>query len=148
MPIKRFRFVHFSGHSTWNQSVLERLVFGVKSLGTDNIRKFRFLSSFLCISLKPKSGGSIISGCDGPSERISFFEETLLQPIAQPSYIKDTTDFINFIEKTKSGKNTILVAMDVSRLYTNIPPEEGIEIRRNSVQDVPRQWSSDTHTLP
>ena len=46
---------------------------------------------------------------------------TLLQPIAQKqqSFIKDTTDFISFIEKTKIGKDTILVSMDVSSLYTN-----------------------------
>jgi len=57
--------------------------------------------------------------------------DTLLQPIAQKqqSYLKDTTDFIiNFIENTKIGKDTILVAMDVSSLYTNIPKEEGIEM--------------------
>ena len=56
--------------------------------------------------------------------------DTLPQPIAQKqqSYIKDTTDFISSIENTKIGQNTILVAMDVSSLYTNIPQEEGIKI--------------------
>ena len=75
-------------------------------------------------------GRPIISGCDGPTERISSFVDTLLQPIAQTqlSYIKDTTDFINFLEKTKIGQDTILVSMDVSSLYTNIPQEEGMNI--------------------
>ena len=41
---------------------------------------------------------------------------------------QDTTDFISFIEKTKIGKDTILVSMDISSLYTNIPQEEGTEI--------------------
>ena len=66
---------------------------------------------------KPKLVGiPIISGCDGPTERISSFVDTLLQPIAQKqkSFIKDTTDFISFIEKTKIGKGTILVSMEVS----------------------------------
>ena len=74
-------------------------------------------------------GRPIISGCDGPTEKISSFVDTLLQPIAQKqqSYIKDTTDFISFIENTKIGQDTILVAMDVSSLYTNIPQEEGIK---------------------
>ena len=72
----------------------------------------------------------IISGCDGPTERISSFVDTLLQPISksQKSYLKDTTDFINFIEKTKVKKRTFLVSMDVASLYTNIPREEGIDI--------------------
>ena len=56
--------------------------------------------------------------------------DTLFQPIVhkQKSFIKDTTDFISFIEKTKIGKDTILVSMYVSSLYTNIPQEEGTEI--------------------
>ena len=39
-------------------------------------------------------GRPIISGFDGLTERILFFEETLLQAIAKQSYIKDTTAFI------------------------------------------------------
>ena len=45
-------------------------------------------------------GRPIISGCDGPTERTSSFVDTLLQHISktQASYLKDTTDFINFVE--------------------------------------------------
>ena len=73
-------------------------------------------------------GRPIISGCDGPTERISSFLDHILQPIAQAqkSYLKDTTQFINFIEKRTVPKNAILVSMDVNSLYTNIPQEEGI----------------------
>ena len=73
-------------------------------------------------------GRPIISGCDSPTERISAFVDHLIQPITkkQASYLKDTTDFLNFIEKTKLPKSTILVSMDVTSLYTNIPQEEGI----------------------
>ena len=50
----------------------------------------------------------------------------------QKSYLKDTTDFINFIEKTKVPADAILVSMDVTSLYTytqtctHISQEEGI----------------------
>ena len=46
------------------------------------------------------SSRPIISGCDSPTERISAFVDSLLQPIMkeQHSYIKDTTQFINFID--------------------------------------------------
>jgi len=73
-------------------------------------------------------GRPIVSGCDGPTERISAFVDHLIQPIEQKqaSYLKDTTDSLNFIEKTKLPRNTILVSMDVISLYTNIPQEEGI----------------------
>ena len=74
-------------------------------------------------------GRPIISGCDGPTERIPSFVDHILQPINKHRnrrYLKDTTDFINFIEKTKVPENTILVSKDVTSLYTNIPQEEGI----------------------
>ena len=56
------------------------------------------------------------------------FVDRLIQPIAQKqdSYLKDKTDFINFIEQTKLPQNVILASMDVTSLYTNIPQEEGI----------------------
>ena len=46
--------------------------------------------------------------------------------LSQASYLKDTTDFLNFIEKTKLPKSRILLSMDVTSLYTNIAQEEGI----------------------
>ena len=74
-------------------------------------------------------GRPIISGCDGPTERKSAFLDRLLQPIAQrqTSYLKDSTDFIDFIESTEVPKHAIIVSMDVTSLYTNIPQEEGIK---------------------
>ena len=51
-------------------------------------------------------GRSIISGCSGPTERISAFVDHLIQLIAQlqASYLEDTTDFIYFIERIKLPK--------------------------------------------
>ena len=74
-------------------------------------------------------GRPIISGVSGPTEKLSAFVEKLLQPIAQQqkSYLKDTTDFINFIERTKVPENVILVSMDVTSLFTNIPQEEAVQ---------------------
>ena len=72
-------------------------------------------------TLKPTPvGRPIITGYEGPTERISSFVDSLLQPIAesQKSYLKDTTDFINFIKKIKVVKNAILVSMDVTIAYT------------------------------
>ena len=74
-------------------------------------------------------GQPIISGNDGPSEQISAFMDSILQPIAksQNSYLKDTTDFINFIERTPLPESTFLVSLNVTSLYTNIPQEEGMD---------------------
>ena len=88
-------------------------------------------------------GRPIVSGSSGPTERISSFVDSLLQPIAikQKSYLKDTTDFINFIENTLMTNNTLLGTLDVSSLYTNIPQVEGINI-------VCRQYESHYESKP
>ena len=47
----------------------------------------------------------------------------LIQSLLQEGHVDDmtaTTDFLNFIEKTKLPKSTILVSLDVTSLYTNI----------------------------
>ena len=74
-------------------------------------------------------GRPIISGCGGPTEKLSSFIDRILQPIVkqQRSSLKDTTDFINFIERTKVPKGIFVVSMDVTSLYTNIPKEEEIK---------------------
>jgi len=76
------------------------------------------------------AGRPIVSGNGGPTERISSFIDSLLQPIAkkQESYIKDTTDFVRFIENTPIPENAIIATLDVCSLYTNIPQEEGIKV--------------------
>jgi len=64
------------------------------------------------------------------TKKLSSFVYKLLQPIAQQqkSYLKDSTDFINFLRKTKIPENTIPVSMDVTSLCTNILQEEGTNI--------------------
>ena len=54
-------------------------------------------------------GRPIISGCDGPTERLSSFVDTSLQPTSQSqaSYLKDTTDSINFIKNKNKKKHII-----------------------------------------
>ena len=59
------------------------------------------------------------------TERISSF--VYLSAKVQESYLKDTTDFLKLKEKTKVVKE-MLVSMDVTSLYTNIPQKEGINI--------------------
>ena len=59
-----------------------------------------------------------------PKHQISIYIDKILQPISQKqrSYLKDTTDYINFTEKTKFAQKAILISMDNTSLYTTIPP--------------------------
>ena len=81
---------------------------------------------------KPKPVGCPInSGCNGPTERISAFVDKLIHPIAkiQKSYIKDTTDFINFIERKKLPQNLLPVTMDeLVSIQTYRKLEQGMQI--------------------
>ncbi|XP_044167639.1 uncharacterized protein LOC122951676 [Acropora millepora] len=82
-------------------------------------------------------GRPTVSVSSGPTERISSFVDSLLQPIAQKqeSYIKDTTHLINFIENTPLPDGAVLATSDVCSLYTNIPQEEGIEVVCQNYQE-------------
>ena len=56
------------------------------------------------------------------------YHHSLIQLIAksQKSYLKDTTDFVNFIERRNLPEDAFRVSLDVASLCTNIPQEEGI----------------------
>ena len=81
-------------------------------------------------------GRPTVSGSDGPvaTKKLSSFVYKLLQPIAQQqkSYLKDSTDFINFSGKRKVPENTTPVSMDVTSLCTNILQEKGVNIVCNA----------------
>ncbi len=88
------------------------------------IAKFYFLPK---IHKKLVVGRPIISGNGCPTEQISAFVDEHIKHYVStfPSYVKDTTDFISKIRSLKTDKRIILVTMDVTSLYTNIPNQEG-----------------------
>ena len=74
-------------------------------------------------------GRPIVSSNSHPTERISQFVDYHLQPLVHklPSFVKDTNDFLNkLLTVGKLPSNSLLVTLDVSSLYTNIPHNEGI----------------------
>ena len=70
------------------------------------------------------SGRPIVSSNSHPTERISEFVDFRLQPLVTklPSYIKDTTHFIGPLPD-----GVLLVTLDISSLYTNVPHKDGIQ---------------------
>ena len=89
-------------------------------------------------------GRPIVSANDHPTERISEFVDLHLRPhvVQLPSYVQDTTDYLKKVETDDLPDNTILVSMDVTSLYTNIPHEDGIAAckeawNKRSIQDPP-----------
>ena len=75
-------------------------------------------------------GRPIVSSNSHPTERISQFVDFQLQPLVTklPSYIKDTTHFLNKLNSIgQLPDGVLLVTLDVSSLYTNKPHNDGIQ---------------------
>ena len=92
------------------------------------------------IHKNPMSIRPIISSCNSITENISKFIDTWLQPPyvqTLPSFLKDTTDFINLLETTALPEDCILASIDVTSLYTNIPHEDGIEYTIKHIENHP-----------
>jgi hypothetical protein len=78
-------------------------------------------------------GRHIISGIGTLTENISGVVENILKPFVRdtPSYLKDTTDFLNKISSIKDlPSGTLLVTMDVVSLCSNIPHRDGLDTYR------------------
>ena len=70
----------------------------------------------------------IVSGYGSCTTKLSEFLDSFLKFQAQKcnSYIRDTKDFLRRLNSIKVlPKNSILMTLDVSSLYTNIDQEEG-----------------------
>ena len=88
----------------------------------------------------PVPGRPIVSSCGSPTERISEYVDYHLQPLVAktPSYLKDTTDFLQKLSTlTDLPPGCILVTLDVSSLYTNIPHDEGMAACKKALQTRP-----------
>ena len=81
-------------------------------------------------------GRPIVSANNHPTEHISEYVSDILNPLVSklPSYIKDTTDFLRKLSTLNNLPNdSLLVTLDVSSLYTNIPHSDGIQAARKEL---------------
>ena len=75
-------------------------------------------------------GGSVISDCGTPTEKVSEFLDHHLKPVVQEgeSYIKVIGDFLNKIKNINAiPEKAILVTTDVVGLYPSISHQAGLE---------------------
>ena len=87
-------------------------------------------------------GRPVISSVNNHTEKISAYVDEFLRPIAEqlPSYIRNTTDFIQRIKVL--GRRPVecyLVTLDVSSLYTNIDIDEGLTVVQEEL--IKTNWS-------
>ena len=75
-------------------------------------------------------GRPVISNCGTPTEKVSEFLDSHLQPIMRKglSYVKDSGDFISKIKQIGYVlENAILITADVVGLYPSIPYDVGLK---------------------
>ena len=83
----------------------------------------------------------IISGSGSVTENLGLFVEHSIKDLANKhdTFLQDTPDFLRAIESLNENgplpDNAIIVTIDVSGLYTNIPQEEGIEAVREALYE-------------
>eukprot|EP00731_Ephydatia_muelleri_P027522 Em0019g395a len=89
----------------------------------------------------------IVSGINSPTEQLSECVDIWLQPLMcqLPSYVRDSTQFINVLEGLTFPPECLLASIDVTSLYTNIIHREGIEC---SVSALQHSYSTDPDQPP
>ena len=109
---------------TINQITKEHL-----TLTTDPPPRTQQLYFLKKIHKNPIAVRPIVSGCGGPTEKISQLIDLHLKPHVPriKSYIKDSGHLISLLESTPVPTDCILVTIDVKSLYLNIPHSDGVK---------------------
>jgi len=84
------------------------------------------------ISVRP-----IVSHINSPTANISAFIDHLLKPIVKeiPHILSNSLEIITDLQNQNFINNTLLVTLDVTSLYPNIPIEESISIILNYIKE-------------
>jgi hypothetical protein len=92
----------------------------------------------------------IVSSCNSITEPISQFVDKWLQNYVHklPSYLKDSTQFINLIESQTLPHDCFLASIDVSSLYTNIPHSEGVQSVLHFLSSDPDAYKQPEQPIP
>ena len=87
-------------------------------------------------------GRPVVSSVNYHTYTISKYVDFHLQPIVKniPSYVRDTTDFLQKLDKLKKIPNDcLLVTLNVKSLYTNIANNEGVKAVREAYDHHPNK---------
>ena len=102
--------------------------------------KYPRTSNFYCLPKIHKEnnpGRPIVNSIGSITEKISCYVDEQIKDLVKlvPSYIKDTSHFLQEIEKMNVDEEDILVTVDVSALYTNILHQEGLTAMKNFMEN-------------
>lgn len=113
----------------YDKSIIDSITRDYLRFTEGNIPRTQQLYFLKKIHKNPIAVRPIVSGCGGPTEKISQFIDLHLQPFIPTihSYVKDSGHIIQILEQTKIPTNCTLATIDVKALYLNIPHKEGIQ---------------------
>ena len=87
-------------------------------------------------------GRPIINSIGSLTETLSAYIDEILRKYSKlaKSFVKDTSHFLHLTKDLKVEESELLVTVDVTALYTNIPHKDGIErvtsfIRKNGASE-------------
>lgn len=86
----------------------------------------------------PRDVRPIISGCEGPTEKVSALLDYFLQPLVlrTKSHINDSKSLVAKLEQVVLPNTILLSTIDVKSLYLHIPQDEGIMNIQNILSNV------------
>ena len=120
-----------------------------KAMDPTNMNLARFYANFKLHKQHKKNTAPplrpIISGSGSITENLGVFVDYHIKEAAtkHESYLKDSPDFLSMINKINKGpllsKNVMLLTMDVTGAYTNIPQEDGTTCLKEALDERPNQ---------
>ena len=119
------KYIHHLTDQAWRLGIINDTT--KENLQTKNPR----ISTFYMLPKIHKPGNPgrpIVNTTGSTTENISAFVDAHLRQYIPriPSYVKNTTHFINIMRNIQLDPEDLLVTIDVSSLYTKIPHSEGI----------------------
>lgn len=116
-----------------NKGIIDNVTRDYLIFPTERMPRTQQLYFLKKIHKNPIAVRPIVSGCGGPTEKISQLIDLHLQPFVPKikSYIKDSGHLIKLLEETRIPTNCTLATIDVKALYLNIPHKDGKQAVRN-----------------
>ena len=114
------KYIHHLTDQACRMGIIDKTTRGNLQIKNPRIPSFYLLPK---IHKPSNSGRPIVNSIGSVTEKISAFVDLHHRKFTPriPSYVKDTTHFINIIKNTQLEPQDISVTIDVSSLYTNIP---------------------------
>lgn len=94
-------------------------------------------------------GRPIVSDCDSESYALSEYVDSFLQPLAtrHPAYLKDTYHFVSLVRDKRVHRNSLIVTMDVTGLYTNMNIDRMLSTVKAAFEKYPNEKRPDAEII-